>query len=396
MAAPTLPLVDDRPTRRRSALEAGVCLHRYNQIYNQLVDDGSDVSRRGTLFHVAAELYIRMLVAARTSADIGCARDAFISACERTVAPARTVFEAEKLFYRWAERFELKLDYVLLVETAISVVLHGETFEWTPDLVYADERGIVFYDWKTHFVAWTPEQARREFQARFYLYMARHAYPNQPRYEIRFVFVRTGEIVSVVFTAEDFVEIESQIEAALAAIAEADRTRTYPATGGPHCQYCRLDCPINGRDGLLPTRVEDERQAAAMASEYLALKQRTGQLRRLLAGFVRAEGPLELNGMRFEYEAVERTRYKVDDVQQVAAATGHDVSFLTVSGSELGPYTNPRKFPTLARELATRKISQTSYRFQATKTGAFILKGATDVDLFGAAADEDEDDTKEG
>lgn len=378
----------EEESSRRSALEAATCLYRYNQIYNLGVDDASDVSLRGVVFHAAAELYIKILTASRLESDYAVALEAFTTAAERCVAPARVIIDAERLFFWFVERFELKWEHVLHVEETLITVRHGRRFRWKPDLVYVNDTGIVFFDWKTHFVAWTPEQARKEFQSRFYLLMAREHFPGHPRYEICYLFVRSNLLVRVVFTLDEFDAIERQVDAALAAIAEADKTETYPATGGPHCQYCRLDCPINGRGGLLPTRVETADEFAALASEYLALRQRQAQTRRLLKGFVAAEGPQEINGMRWHHAASERSRYPVDQVQAVAAANGIDVSNLTISGGQIKHLTDNRRRPGVGRALAQYRQSDISYRFTATKTGAFLL-GPVDEDAEG------DDDTTE-
>lgn len=386
LAPGTAELVEEEAFRR-SALEAATCLYRYNQIYNLGVEDSSDVSLRGVLFHAAAELYVKMLTAARVESDYGIAVEAFQTAAERCAAPARVVFEAERVFFWFVERFELKWEHVLHVEQTLITVRHGRRFTWKPDLVYVNERGIVFYDWKTHFTAWTVEQARREFQSRFYLLMALEHFPGHPRYEICFLFVRANILIRVVFTLEEFTEIERQVDAALGAIAEADRAGVYPATGGPHCQYCRLECPINGRGGLLPTRVDDRAQFDALASEYLALKQRQAQTRKLLKQFVMVEGPQAVNGMQWGHTAHTRERYPVDVVQDVAAREGVSVQGLTIAGGQIRYLLDERRRPTLARELKRHAITETSYRFGATKTGAFIL-GDRDED----AGDYDDED----
>jgi hypothetical protein len=372
---------------RRSALEAATCLYRYNQIYNLGVEDASDVSLRGVLFHAAAELYVKMLTAARVESDYGIAVEAFQTAAERCAAPARVVIEAERLFFWFVERFELKWEHVLHVEQTLITVRHGRRFTWKPDLVYVNDRGIVFYDWKTHFTAWTLEQARQEFQSRFYLLMALEHFPGHPRYEICFLFVRANILIRVVFSLDEFAQIERQVDAALGAIAEADASGTYPATGGPHCQYCRLECPINGRGGLLPTRVDDQAQFDALASEYLALKQRQAQTRKLLKQFVAVEGPREVNGMRWGHTAHTRSRYPVVEVQAVAAEHGVSVEGLTVAGGQIRYLLDERRRPAVARELQRHAITETSYRFGATKTGAFIL-GDRDDD----AEDYDDED----
>ncbi len=360
---------------RRSELEAADCLFYYDKTYNQNVNPSSDQALRGTTFHRAAELYIAKLAALRETMDIDLAREAFIDAVEQTLCPAYLMPEAEMIFFRFAERFELKLDAYLHVEKQLITIRGRRRFRWKPDLVYAEERGIVIYDWKTHYYGLTPDQARETFQARFYLLMAAEEWPNQPRYVFRFVFVRIGLVVEVVFTPDDLIEIERQVDGMVAVLNEADRLGEYPARSGSHCAFCRLDCPINGKAGLMPVRVDTRDDFAMMGNEYLALAQRLEHMRKAMKTFVTTEGPQEVNGMVFYVWPTTSARYPVDRL--LAIADGHNLELpdITVSKTELGPLTNPRKYPAVAPELEAIAMKKTSFVFEPRKKGAVIPEG---------------------
>lgn len=355
---------------RRSAVQAADCLYYYKKVYVEGLDIQSDEARRGSAFHAATKLYIDTLWARKETSDIEAAEEAFRSAVEITLLPGRLVPETESLFFRFAERFELNLDAYLHSEQILVTKRGNRLFRWQPDLTYVDPRGLVVYDFKTHWVAWTEEQAREEFQARFYLLMAADEWPAQPAYEIRFVFVRLGVQVAVRFTPEELHEIERQIDAALAVIMEADRTKTYPATSGPHCAFCRLDCPINGRQGLMPVRVDTAAHYQALAGEYLALEQRRKLIQKALKTYNAVAGPQEVNGMVFHSWPQTTARYRVDAVLAVCAEHGLAVPELTVSKTELGPLVDKRRYPVIAEELEHAKREKTIYVFRPRKKGS--------------------------
>jgi hypothetical protein len=91
--------------------------------------------------------------------------------------------------------------------------------------------------------------------------------------------------------------------------------------------------------------------------------------------------------MRWGHTAHTRSRYPVVEVQAVAAEHGVSVEGLTVAGGQIRYLLDERRRPAVARELQRHAITETSYRFGATKTGAFIL-GDRDDD----AEDYDDED----
>jgi hypothetical protein len=366
---------------RRSELEAADCLYFYDKQYNQGVSMPSDQSIRGTTFHRAAELYIAKLAALRVTMDVDLAREAFIDAVEQSLCPAYLMPEAEALFFRFAERFELKLDAYLHTEKQLVTVRGRRRFSWKPDLVYAESRGIVIYDWKTHYHGLTPEQARQTFQARFYLSMAADEWPNQPSYTFRFVYVRFGLVVEVVFTQDDLLDIDRQIDGMVAVLDEADRIGEYPARSGAHCAFCRLDCPINGRDGLMPIRVDTREEFEAIGNEYIAIRRRLALMGKAMRTYITSEGPQVVNGMIFANWPTTSARYVVDKVAAIADAHGLELPELTVSKTELGPLTDPKKFPAIAPALEEIAMKRTTFVFEPRKEGALVPIGQLEFNI---------------
>jgi hypothetical protein len=364
---------------RRSALEAAACLYRYKKLYLDGVDGSSDPSRRGTTFHAAAELYIRKLVTCRVTADIDLAREAWLDAVEATLLPTRLVVETEQLFFRWAEGFELSLDDVLLVEETLVTLIAGERFTWRPDLVYARGDEIQIWDWKTHFAAHTEAQAKRELQGKFYLLMARTEWPGFRRYRFFYRYVRLGLTVprdGLELYPEDVDAVERQLLGAVAVIRDAMRRNTWPAQAGPHCGFCRLDCPINGTRGTLPVRVDTRRQFAALANEYMALRQRTALLGEILRTYVVHEGPQVVNGARLALKQVDRVEYPLDEVLALLDERGMTLPpEAAISQTALGPLVDPKKYPLVADDLRAVAKRDATFRFEVRKDG--------EIDLFG-------------
>lgn len=353
------------PTYRRSAVEAAACLWRYKALYLDGVHDESDPSRRGTAFHLAAEKYIDALIDAQAPADAELAAWAVRAAIVESLVPGHLVPDVRALFLRWAERFELELNAVLQVEWATITTHKGRAFAWKPDLVYATDAGVLIHDWKTHFAAWSEIEARAMFQSRFYLAMARREWPGQPAYCLRYVFPRMGTSVDVSFDEAELDAIEHEIEARLAVVDEAHRRDAFPATPGPHCGWCRLQCPVaEGADGMIPARVDNAPAFSALAAEYLAAKQRLSQVQKALRSYVVANGPAIVHETRIAVTPRVSVRYPVAAVE--AAAHAHNVILpaLTVSKRDL---TSVLKLPSMAADLDAAKITKTSYVFTATE-----------------------------
>lgn len=360
---------------RRSAIEASACLYRYDQIWNRGVVDQSNEARRGVVFHSAAEIYIGKLAGVPgLTADFDLAKEAFVDAVEMHLLAGQLHEEVRFLFLRkFAERFELNRRLYLHVERQLLTPFGDRVFKWKPDLVYAGDDGMTIIDWKTHWIAWTPDQARREFQSKFYLLAARKEWPNQPAYRMRYVFVRAGLAVDVSYSPTELDTIEEEVDAVLATIDAADRAGEYPATSGPHCSFCRLDCPINGAGSLYPFRVDTAETFDRIAAEYLALNQRLTLMRKALKSYAVTEGARVVNGMTFAHWPRTTTRYPVDSVLAIAEKHRIEIPDLTISESALGPLTNERAYPTVAAEIQEVARPRRSYVFEARKGGEVTL-----------------------
>jgi len=283
---------------RRSALEAfDGCPFRYQQLYIEGVEDRGDESQRGIAFHEIAFQYIKRLAAARVPADSEEAEAAMKEGVAASQLPAHLVHEVAALWRRFSEWFQLDLDAYMAAEEK----QESERFTWIPDLVYVRPQGVELKDWKTYYKGLTLEQARKEFQAKFYLVMAIDTWPGFPSYTFTFNFVRLGYEVSVTMTAEEIEAFRGEVEAIMLSLEEATRTNNWPAIPGSHCTLCRLVCPIVDNPRRLPVRLTSADEAQSAGGEILVLEQRLKALKKSLGGWCTQEGPVIVNGQMFSH-----------------------------------------------------------------------------------------------
>lgn len=316
---------------RRSAVEAFGCPSRYERIYVQGVDDTGDESVRGRAFHAAALVYIYRLAAAQVASDHDEASAAFGQGIAITGLPDHLMHEVERLFFRWAERFELDLAAFLSAE---ELQRSGRRI-FRPDLVYCRAGELEIWDFKTYYRGLTEAQARRELQLRWYLVEAVKAWPGFSTYRFTYEFVRLNYRVSLSFTPEQIATFEPGVQAAIDAVERAEATGEYPALPGSHCALCRLTCPVVDNPERLPVRFLTQDDANQAAGLILATEQRLRVLRKSLAGWCNQTGPLVLNGQAFAHRMATTERYPIDVVLDLLKRAYADPTIPTISAAAI-------------------------------------------------------------
>ena len=291
MAGRQLPVV------RRSDVETFGCPFRYNQIVNLGIDDTGDEILRGRAVHAAHYVYILLLAQHRTRQDWELAKEAFVQGLAICPVPDHLVDECEKLFFRYAERFELDLDRYYSAEEVIARQAGGRRFQ--PDLLYIAPQEVEIIDIKTYYRALTETQAAKELQLRWYLVEAVRAFPGWPSYRFTFDFIRVNRQVSLAFTADQIGAFEPGVDAQVAAVERAREAGEYPPMPGSHCTLCRLACPIQDQPGRLPGRILHVDQARDIGGRILSLEQQLKALRKVMGGWCSIDGPVEINGQVF-------------------------------------------------------------------------------------------------
>lgn len=375
--------------RRRSALESfDGCPHKYNQVVNLGVNDQGDESHRGVAFHEVHFRYIDRLAQAGLTQDKGEADLAFQEGIALSQLPVHILDEVARLWRRHSERWQLDLDAYLAAEERQET----ERFTWIPDLVYVRPQGIEILDWKTYYKGLTDQQARREFQLKFYLLQAMEIWPGFPSYTFTFVFVRIGYQVSVTLTPDEIEAFRPEVESIVLALEEAERTQNWPAIAGSHCTLCRLACPLVDNPARLPIRLTTKAEAVDAAGQILTLEQRLKVLKKSLNGWCNQEGPLFVKGQEFLHVPVLSKSYPAKLVlERLVAKYGEGADTgLMISGSAVKK-ADPLKVLLNAKgvvdaDLADKESTRQTWPFKHRKSG-----GIGDPDK----ADGDEDDDGE-
>lgn len=360
------------PVLRRSAIEAAShCLYRYKKIWVDGVDDTSEYALRGIAFHAAANRYIKRLVDAQLPQD----QDEAILAFQEAIGlieklPATLVPEVREVFDRWSEHFELDLQAYITSEE------HQARNEqaFTPDLVYGKPDCLEIIDFKTFWSALTEQQAKADFQARWYVKNAQVEWPGFPLYRFTFSFVRLNKYVSVTFTPDELDGLNREVSAVTAMIRHAAEQNEWPATAGPSCGFCALQCPLVDSPITVPKRLSRD-DAPKVGAWLLAAEQQVRSIKKALKAYCAANGPVDVNGVRWDNRPATSVSYPasavVKELNLIDAVGGFDpvadTTDLTLSKSALKQ--TFKRFPVLEKRLESVAHSKDIYRFGARKPG---------------------------
>lgn len=352
-------IIDPERVRRRSEAETFGCPKRYNDIYNLGIDDSGDEAVRGRAFHVVFYIYVMRLVACQLQQDHEEAGLALTEGIAASNLPDHLVTHVSKIWWKFVEGWQLDLGAFLAAE---ELQQHrGRVFR--PDLVYARPTELEIIDVKTYYKGLTPTQAGEELQLRWYLVEALKSWPGFARYRFTFKFVRLGYEVSLVFTPDEILGWESEVQGSIDAIDEADRKGEYPAIPGSHCAFCRLRCPIVDDDRRMPVRILDAGEFAQVGGDIITLERRLKNLKAIAKAYCSVEGPQELNGQLFMHRPIISRTYPAAAVIDYLREHDSDPSAITLSHSALGDMGNPKKVPEAVTQFLD-EIVQTSQSFQ--------------------------------
>ena len=386
---------------RRSELEGADCLYRYDQIWRKGVDDSSDYALRGQAFAAIKHTYIERLVANGLTQDEEESRAAFTQGIAESRCPDRLIAEVRDLWDRHAERFELRLDRFVAAEekrlpiicTACrkdwyvaevvaagkvcpscgSTALELRPFGFTPDLVLAHPEGNILeiVDDKTFYVALTEAQAKASFQGRFYTRFGMDRWPGFTTYRFTFNFVRLGKQVSVDYTQTDLDRLDREVAAAVAKIEHAVQEDYWPATAGPSCSYCELDCPIRKQPAIVPKGALTPSQRQILGQWCVAAEQMLKVAKKALKADCALNGANDVGGVVWDNRPVIQRTYPIGSVLSILQsrniAGAMEEEGLTISQSALAKLL--KRFPVLEEDLLPYQQTKTSYRFSARKPG---------------------------
>ncbi len=306
--------------KRRSAREsASDCLAKFRGQYIDGVDMSSGVTRRGTAFHRAVQLYVLGLWETKQRADYELATQAYHAACAEHPLPDEEWADFGSLWSRFTERFELPLEQFYTTESGGEFMGAQMSF----DLVLVpDDSTLRIMDWKSHWRIPPQPELENSFQAGMYLAAARSLFPGFERYELAFDFIRYNQQITVTKTHAELDAFVQRIDQIDAALEEAAATGVYPATPGKHCNTCRLKCEVADRRGAIPPRFTTYEEAQAAIGEFHALNTRAMQLRASIAAYGEACGPIRHNGLMWAFTPKDSTVYPVIETVKAVEAAG--------------------------------------------------------------------------
>lgn len=353
------------------------------------VEDKGDESQRGIAFHEIAFRYIDRLARLNLKADAEEAALAYQEGIALSQVGPHLLKDVNKLWERFSANFELQPHAYLMAEERQET----DRFTWIPDLVYIFPNRVTIKDWKTYYKGLTPEQARNEFQLKFYLLQAKDIWPGFQEYEFVFVFVRLGFEVSIVMRPDDVEAFRPEVEAITLAMDEAARTGNYPAIQGSHCGLCRLKCPLADNPYKLPARLQTVKDAQAAFGRVLSLEQELKALKKALKAWCMTEGPLYYNGQEFIHLSNTSRKFPAAAVIDFLRERGTDESLiaaLMLSKSSLGDFAHPkRSSPAILEMLQDIERATMKWTFRHRKAGELAPAGYVDAL---SSEDEGEDD----
>lgn len=331
------PLIE---RRQRSARETfAACQLKYKAAYIDDVDMSSDVTRRGDTFHTAREIYIRLLWSNRRTNDHELARAAVKHANIIAPLPFSLRLDVQSLWERWTERYRLNLDTFIETEMRGRMCHYG--CELRLDEVHAPTPDTLrIIDCKTNWQIPSQSALDESFQAALYLGAARRIFPGFARYEMVYDFVRYGQALTVTKSQAEMDAIDDVCSEQDHAMANAEATGFFPATGG----------------------------ALETVQKLAALHRASFLYRTALQGYCDAEGleGVESHGVRWAYRPIERTQYAAESV--IAALREHgfteQAESVKLSYTAVKPYvTSKKKYKAVEPALNLLAVTTTRTEF---------------------------------
>lgn len=367
-------MAPDIKVYRRSELQAvdDGCLHRYNEIWRNGIDDTSDIASIGIGFHAIKHRYVLRLVENQTPADHDEAMAAFEEGVAAVKTPSRLIPNLRGVWDYHAESFQLPVDRFVAAEERQR---SNTGITWAPDLVLAhpETNELEIKDDKS---GWAPplteDELRLLFQARVYSFYGMLRWPGFSSYRFTINAIRYGKSTSVVFTQQELDNVDRELQAHIATIHQAEADGLWPAVAGPACRFCELKCPLLDTPAVMPKRFLEAQQAQQVAAWVIAADQMIKTAKKALKGYCAAHGPLNIGGVEWNNRAVLSRTYPINKVIEVLTERGAMGAFdaseadgLTVSHSALAKVF--KRFPTLEDDFKVFAKEKTSYRFTAQK-----------------------------
>jgi hypothetical protein len=313
------------------------CRWRYREtyVYGQPTLP-SDPATLGSLAHEAISVYLTQLVARQREQAPEIVAEVwpkFIESRGAALVPERMYADVRWLLEKFAGSFRLDLDRLWDVEIEMAVNAAGEPVEWDAtagfvrgraDLVYvAGQHGEVL-DWKTgRATPLSDQEVQNDLQAQTYAMLLSRLNPNLREVRVAFRYPRFNVQGVGIFGQREFDEAWQRWHeihhAVKVALEQLDDAVVWLPTPGPECAWCpvAMHCPLATDLRSLPV-VQDEEYAHVLAGRALALDGASRQIKDALKVWVEKQGPIDVNGIRFDYWPMQSYEYEPNRVAGIA------------------------------------------------------------------------------
>lgn len=357
---------DHPATLTHSKIAQASCLARYHKIHVLGLEDTSDPARRGSTVHTANELYLAALVQAGEPSDFELADECLHDAIVQEHTPAHLVPDCEYLWRNHVENFELDIDAFLEAETRRTV----GAYSFKPDLAYVYADRLEIHDIKTHYQALTDDGAKRDLQARMYVWLASQVWPGFDWYRFAFHFIRLNQTVVADFKPAELDAIGRQMTAHAESIQAAHDKDEWPAMPGQQCAYCAFACDLVDDAKRAPARILDMAEAEAMASNVVLLTAALAQQKRVLEQYAALNGPVTAAGHEFAHRPYERKAFPAGPTVDVLREKGAPLDRLTLGATALRSFLTAKKWAHVTPDLEALAQVTAGTKFSAKKVGA--------------------------
>lgn len=350
--------------RRRSARETfSNCAHRYHAEYIAEVESGNSVTRRGSTWHLARELYIGDLWSARLTDDFELARGAMSRAMKALPLPFAEELDCRDLWKRWIERFRLPIAEFFSCE-ARDLFAFGAQMRFDLVLVPSPDT-LRINDAKTNWSIPSQDILDAHFQPAMYLAAARRLFPGFSRYEFEWDFIRFNQQRITMKTPAELDDVEDTLSDQDEAMSKAEESGVFGATGGSHCGTCVCrDCPVVGNALRYSPVMAGLPEAAKTVGEIAALHRAIELRQSALRAYCDDHGAVQGGGIEWAHRAVTHNRYPAAGVLAVLNDAG--VTFpLYFNGTAVKPLTtSKRKYTAIEQQIKDLAVPTTKTEFR--------------------------------
>lgn len=242
------------------------------------------------------------------------------------------------LAWRFCEAHTFQIERIVDLEEEYTTEIDGLTLTGRPDLLEIDGRVATIRDYKTGWAIDPETELRGSFQGRWYAKLILDSYPQLHSVWLVWEYQRWQQTREIEIFRSDLPDIDAMLSSLVARIRRSRLTDEWPASPGKWCALCPSPqrCPIPDEyrgEGF----VTSPESAQAVAELILSIDALRARSQKSLRAWCDEHGPVDVGGMRFDFQASADSERVIDKDALRAAmkSAGLEWSehFKTVKGS---------------------------------------------------------------